>query len=218
MYKQCDRCRFNVPVKNALCQVCGSHSFIEMRKETANCSLQAIASAGASVGNGVKDGVSQFCGQLRDMAGSYAREFCEVGGKAKSAASKMKSLVVAAGPSHDDLLSFHKSIRRETVEVVRESSPMVRESASIPSARESAPVIRESAPKVRESAPVAAVQTLPSALMTSAPLELEGALKADVETLKQNLDELKNWFENYGKESTILANSVQADLSNRQAA
>jgi hypothetical protein len=71
---------------------------------------------------------------------------------------------------------------------------------------------------VRESSPVAAVQSLSSALMTSAPLELEGALKADVETLKQNLDELKNWFENYGKESTILANSVQAELSNRQAA
>src|ERR1700733_15478236 len=108
MYKQCDRCHFNVPVKNALCHVCGSKSFIEMRKEGAGYSLQAIASAGANVSNGVKEGVSQICGQLCDVAGSYAREFCDVGWKAKSAAAKMKNLAVAAGSSHDELLSEHK--------------------------------------------------------------------------------------------------------------
>jgi hypothetical protein len=223
MYKQCDRCRFNVPVKNTLCHVCGSKSFIEMRQASANYSLQAMASVGANVGNGVKDGVGQLCGQLRDMAGTYAREFCDVGGKAKSAAAKMKSMVVASGPSHDELLSFHKSIRRETLEDIREAVPVVREAApvvreAVPVVREAAPVVREAAPVVREATPVASVQSLPSELMATPPLELEGALKADVETLKQNLDELKNWFENYGRESTILAKSVQADLSNRQAA
>jgi hypothetical protein len=49
------------------------------------------------------------------------------------------------------------------------------------------------------------------------PDEFENALKADVETLKHNLDELKEWFENYGKADSLLrAQATQLQFSDRE--
>ncbi len=204
MYKQCDRCHFNVPVKNALCHVCGSHTFIQMRKEAANQSLQTIALAGAQFGHGVKDGVDQLCGQLRDMAGSYAREIFAAKEYAQGAAARVKNLVPASVPSHDDLLSFHKNIRRSTPRLAVQAD----------AANQPAPLMRDTV--VLKSLPAAAAPEQSPVYIepiAQPAVELEVALQADVETLKHNLDELKDWFENYGKEGTILCTA-----SDRQAA
>jgi hypothetical protein len=194
MYKLCERCHFHVPAKNAICNVCGSKSFSDISTEAAHTDVQVQLGALTNrIGSAVAD---------------YGRDLLECGIKVKSAAIKMKNLLAmpagttsespVASVSHDDVLSFHKNIA-----IGRRAK-----------AAQSAQTQLES--------PLASLRNdmqpfTPMIVKPLDPDELEKALKADVEVLKHNLDELKEWFENYGKADSLLrAQATQLQFSERE--
>lgn len=211
MYKLCERCHFHVPAKNHLCNVCGSQSFSALSADAAHTNIdQTLAALAASTKN-VSADMQEHFGVLSTRIGSamadYGRDLVECGVKVKSAAIKMKNLMVmptvtASGSAvvashaanHDDVLSFHKNIvfgRRakaaQTMETQIES-------------------------KLDEIQPFT-----PMLVKPLDPEEFENALKADVEVLKHNLDELKEWFENYGKTDSLLrTKATQLQFSDRE--
>lgn len=205
MYKLCDRCRFHVPSKNNLCNVCGSQSFSELNGSGTKSKAIKSALPVQQAPPPSHDSVSQLSSNVSDTLGAisarigsslaeYGRELLESGVKAKSAAIKMKNLIAmptASHVSHDDVLSFHKNIS-----FGRRFKPVAIEESSVSSLAyaEKAPV----------SASVSASAFTPMIVKPLDQFELERALNADVATIKHNLDELKVWFETYGKDDALI--------------
>jgi len=219
MYKMCDRCRFNVPAKQSTCQVCGSHVFVT-QQETARKPL------GSAI-----DGVSKTMGGLQNMFSALSRELGETAAKAQRAASSMTRLLLVSGSDHDQVLSMHRSIGAgRSVQFVpvfsaHQGEPL--ETESIPESIPAIPAIpalffepfrarlisdeRVFSPRfdlctlrplnvaARETETAEAVQELDAV-----------AEEAAVDTLRKQIDDLKGWFQDYGKDGLLIKKELVA--------
>jgi hypothetical protein len=218
MYKLCERCHFHVPAKNVLCNVCGSKSFSVISAETGHTNIDqtiaALAASSKTVSADVKVQVGALSSRIGSAVADYGRDLLECGVKVKSAAIKMKNLLAmpvateseseSSSVSHDDVLSFHKNITFGRRAKAAQSAQLLLESPS------------DSFGHVVK--PINDIQAFTPMIVKSLdPDELENALRADVETVKHNLDELKEWFENYGKADSLLrAQATQLQFSERE--
>jgi hypothetical protein len=218
MYKLCERCHFHVPAKNALCNVCGSKFFSDISTEAGHTNIDqkiaAIAASSKTVSADVQVQLGAWSTRIGSAVADYGRDLLECGVKFKSAAIKMKNLLAmpvaaatefpSASVSHDDLLSFHKNITFGRRAKAAQSTQTLLE---LPSNS-----FRDMHEPMNDMQPFT-----PMIVKPLDPDEFENALKADVETLKHNLDELKEWFENYGKADTLLrAQATQLQFSDRE--
>jgi hypothetical protein len=254
MYKMCDRCRFSVPAKQVLCHVCGSREFVS--NET-----PALKPIEASLKN-CKDTFGGAIGKMQSAFTAFGREIEETAHKAQRATDSMRKLIFEAGPDHDQVLSFHRSIgagrnvqfapisltasndSRETMPASRASvssfsheltmsdsiaplSNLVSDDALFSPAISFVEYMAAHSVSVDAASSTDAfannfAEALPDflSLVVDAPkrVALVGPVRptendeeaiADVDSLRKNIDELKGWFESYGKEGLL----VKAELA-----
>jgi hypothetical protein len=198
MYKLCERCHFHVPAKNALCNVCGSKSFSDINADAGHTNidhtLAALAASSKTASADVQVQIGALGARIGSAVADYGRDLLECGVKVKSAAIKMKNLLAMPVSAASEV----KSVTHDDVLSFHNNITFGRRVKAAQMADDMQPFT-------------------PMIVKPLDPVELENALKADVETLKHNLDELKEWFENYGKADSLLrAQATQLQFSERE--
>lgn len=224
MYKMCDRCRFSVPTRQALCHVCGSHEFAVDEAPSVKPLEVGLKNCKETLGGAV--------GKMQSVFTALSREIEETAHKAQRATDSMRKMIFEAGPDHDQVLSFHRSIRagrsaqsepsahRESLNLEPRISNFVSDDNLF---SPTVSFVDYMAAHSTVSEPVAPVETnsfadnLPDFFTklsrvsetASSLVRLQASEKAesspeDVDALRRNIDELKGWFENYGREGLLV--------------
>jgi len=212
MYKMCDRCRFNVPAKQSTCQVCGSNVFVAQQGTARKPLASAIDGAGKTVGS------------LQNMFSAFTRELGETAAKAQRAATTMGKLLLESGADHDQVLSMHRSIgagRSVHFVPVFRAQQQPRDPETIPETiAESGlePFRARLISDERVFSPkfdlctlrplnIVALEAPPAETFTEVDPVAE---EAAVDTLRKQIDELKGWFQDYGKEGLLITKELVA--------
>ena len=202
MYKMCDRCRFNVPAKQATCQVCGSHVFVSQQEP----SRKPLVSA-ESVEN-CRAGIEQASGKVQALFSTLAKEIGETAGKMQRAADNMRKLIFDAG-NEDRVMTFHRNVGSgRSVDFI----PVFQASHSEPEAVSKnvrSKLISDDrvfAPKF-DFVELRVVQNQLTNL--SATFESPDEV-ADIEELRKQISDLTGWFKEFGKEGLLIKSELSA--------
>jgi hypothetical protein len=234
MYKLCERCRFNVPAKQSCCQVCGSQDFVTMQAqerkslvsaeqiESCRAGLEGAKSAAKSAMSGFLSGfmkeVGELSGKVQRATDSMRKLVFEAGDEQDRVLSFHRNI---GGGRSVDFAPVIVGRREEAPAVKREEMPR-------PTLVESAPApVREPLTLVARS--VAAEPTRAELLsddavfapkfdiveLKTSQAKLLAALaascnapdpseSANVESLRQQINDMTGWFQNFGKDGLLV--------------